>query len=266
MNVQPEQQNQAGPQSEGGPGPLEGRVALVTGSSRGIGKEIALRLAALGAAVAVNDVVRAEEAEAVAEQIRALGSGATVVMGNVADADDAARIVSETEETLGSLDILVNNAGVTRDGLFVRMSEDDWDLVVDVSLKGSFLMSRAAARGMMKRRRGAIINLSSVVGRRGNAGQANYSAAKAGLIGLTKTLARELAPRNVRVNAVAPGYIETEMTAALAEEARSAILENTPLARLGRPADVAEAVAFLAGDGANFITGVVLPVDGGLGI
>jgi 3-oxoacyl-[acyl-carrier protein] reductase len=246
--------------------PLEGRVALVTGSARGIGRAIALKLAELGADVGINDVARPEQAEAVVTELVALGRKGCVAMGDVSKDADAQSIVATVEQALGPVDILVNNAGLTRDGYFVRMEEADWDLVVDVSLKGSFLMSKAVARTMMKRRSGVIVNLSSVVGRRGNAGQANYSAAKAGLIGLTKSLAREMAPRGVRVNAVAPGYIQTEMTAALSDEIKSTIAGNTPLNRLGNPEDIAEAVAFLASDAAGFITGVVLPVDGGLGI
>lgn len=252
--------------SEVASSPLEGKVALVTGGGRGIGREIAVRLAALGADVAVNDVARPEAAEGVVAELEAMGRRGVVVLGDVSNADDAKEIVESAEAALGPIDILVNNAGLTRDGLFVRMEESDWDLVLDVNLKGAFLMSRAVARGMMKRRSGSIVNLSSVVGRRGNAGQANYSAAKAGLIGLTKTLARELASRGIRVNAVAPGYIQTEMTAALPDEVKATIAGGTPLNRLGDPRDVAEAVAFLAGDAAGFITGVVLPVDGGLGI
>lgn len=246
--------------------PLEGRVALVTGAGRGIGREIALRLGELGADIAVNDVARPEAADGVVAELAAMGRRGAVVLGDVSNADDVKAIVETAEAALGPIDILVNNAGLTRDGLLMRMEEADWDLVLDVNLKGAFLMSRAVARGMMKRRSGSIVNLSSVVGRRGNAGQANYSAAKAGLIGLTKTLARELASRGIRVNAVAPGYIQTEMTAALPDEVKATIAGGTPLNRLGDPRDVAEAVAFLAGDGAGFITGVVLPVDGGLGI
>ncbi len=174
--------------------------------------------------------------------------------------------MAAVEPALGPVDILVNNAGITRDGLLLVMSENDWDAVLAVNLKGAFLMSKAVLRGMIKRRRGSIVSISSVVGRRGNAGQANYSAAKAGLIGLTKSLAREVASRNVRVNAVAPGYIETEMTAALPRPRGTALISQIPLGRIGTPETVAEAVAFLAGDSASFITGAVLAVDGGLGI
>jgi 3-oxoacyl-[acyl-carrier protein] reductase len=245
---------------------LEGRVALVTGGGRGIGREIALRLGRAGADVAINDVARPDDAQAVVAELEAMGRRGIVVLGDVSNADDVKTVVETTEATLGPIDILVNNAGLTRDGLLMRMEEADWDLVLAVNLKGAFLMSRAVVRGMTKRRTGTIINLSSVTGRRGNAGQANYSAAKAGLIGLTKTLARELASRNIRVNAVAPGFIQTEMTAVLPEDVKASIAGGTPLNRLGDPSDVAEAVAFLAGDTARFITGVVLPVDGGLGI
>jgi 3-oxoacyl-[acyl-carrier protein] reductase len=245
---------------------LEGRVALVTGAGRGIGREIALRLGRAGADVAVNDVARPDDAAEVVKELEAMGRRGIVALGDVSNADDVAKVVETTEAELGPIDILVNNAGLTRDGLLMRMEEADWDLVLAVNLKGAFLMSRAVVRGMTKRRSGTIINLSSVTGRRGNAGQTNYAAAKAGLIGMTKTLARELASRNIRVNAVAPGFIQTEMTAVLSDEVKADIAAGTPLNRLGDPSDVAEAVAFLAGDTAGFITGVVLPVDGGLGI
>jgi 3-oxoacyl-[acyl-carrier protein] reductase len=245
--------------------PLEGRVALVTGGARGIGRAIALRLAAEGIKVGLVDLADAG-AETAAEIERVSGRQTTFVKADVSQEGPARDAVAAVEAALGPVDILVNNAGITRDGLVLVMSESDWEAVLAVNLKGSFLMSKAVLRGMIKRRRGSIVNISSVVGRRGNAGQVNYSAAKAGLIGLTKSLAREVASRNVRVNAVAPGYIETEMTAALNESARNSLIGQIPLGRIGTPENVADAVAFLAGDTASFITGSVLAVDGGLGI
>ncbi|NLV72985.1 MAG: 3-oxoacyl-[acyl-carrier-protein] reductase [Actinobacteria bacterium] len=245
--------------------PLEGRVALVTGAARGIGRAIALRLAEDGAKVAIVDLSE-NGGEAAREIERVTGGPTTFVRADISREVEAREAVAAIEKALGPVDILVNNAGITRDGLALVMDEADWDAVLTVNLKGAFLMSKAVLRGMIKRRRGSIVSISSVVARRGNAGQVNYSAAKAGLIGLTKSLAREVASRNVRVNAVAPGYIETEMTAALEETARNAIMNQVPLGRIGKPEAVADAVAFLAGDSASFITGVVLPVDGGLGI
>jgi len=244
---------------------LENRVALVTGGARGIGRAIALRLAETGAKVAIVDLVEAG-ADVARELEEATGRAATFVKADISKEADARAAVAAVEETLGPVDILVNNAGITRDGLVLVMDESDWDAVLAVNLKGAFLMSKAVLRGMVKRRSGSIVSISSVVGRRGNAGQVNYSAAKAGLIGLTKALAREVASRNVRVNAVAPGYIETEMTAALDEKTRNAIIGQIPLGRIGTPRAVADAVAFLAGDSAAFITGAVIAVDGGLGI
>jgi 3-oxoacyl-[acyl-carrier protein] reductase len=245
--------------------PLEDRVALVTGGARGIGRAIALRLAADGAKVGIVDMAVAG-ADTAAEIERLTGRATIFVKADVSKEEQARAAVSAVESALGPTDILVNNAGITRDSLVLVMDESDWDAVLAVNLKGAFLMSKAVLRGMIRRRRGSIIGSSSVVGRRGNAGQVNYSAAKAGLIGLTKSLAREVASRNVRVNAVAPGYIETEMTAALAEAARNALVGQIPLGRIGTPENVADAVAFLAGDASAFITGAVLAVDGGLGI
>ncbi len=244
---------------------LMDQVALVTGGARGIGRAIAERLAADGAKIAIVDW--ADTGEQTAREIeQATGRPAVFVKADISKEADCKAAVSAVEEALGPVDILVNNAGITRDGLALTMTEADWDAVLTVNLKGAFLMSKAVMRGMLKRRRGSMVNISSVVGRHGNPGQANYSAAKAGLLGLTKTLARELASRNIRVNAVAPGYIETEMTAALDETARNAIVSQIPLGRIGSPQGVADAVAFLAGDSASFITGAVLAVDGGLGI
>lgn len=246
-------------------GVLQDQVALITGGARGIGRAIALRLAAEGAKIAIVDW--SDSGEQTAREIeQTSGRKATYVKADISKEADAKAAVAAAESVLGPVDILINNAGITRDGLALTMSEEDWDAVLSVNLKGAFLMSKAVLRGMIKRRQGSIVNISSVVGRRGNAGQANYSASKAGLLGLTKTLAKEVASRNVRVNAVAPGYIETEMTEALDESARNAIISQIPLGRIGTPKGVADAVAFLAGDTASFITGAVLAVDGGLGI
>jgi 3-oxoacyl-[acyl-carrier protein] reductase len=239
---------------------LHGKVAMVTGGARGIGKAIAAALAADGAKVAVVDLDLAN-AEATAAE---LGGGARGFAANVAKAADVDAVVEGIERDLGPIDVLVNNAGITRDNLLMRLSEADWDAVLNVNLKAAFLTMKAVTRGMMKRRSGRVINIASVVGVVGNKGQANYSASKAGLIGLTKTIAKELASRNVLVNAVAPGFIETDMTAALPPEARQALSAQIALGRLGTPADIASVVAFLASEGASYITGQVIVVDGGM--
>ncbi len=236
---------------------LEGKSALVTGASRGIGRAIAAELAAAGANVVVGYRSGREEAEALAEEI-----GGRAIQADVSDAEDARRLVEEA----GDLDILVNNAGLTRDGLLARMSDDDWRTVIDTNLSSVFYTCRAVTRPMMKKRAGSIVNISSIVGVHGNWGQTNYGASKAGIIGFTKSLARELGSRNVRANVVAPGYVKSQLTDVLPEDATAAMLENTPLGRLGDPEDVAGAVRFLCSDAASFITGEVLLVDGGLGM
>ena len=236
---------------------LEGKTALVTGASRGIGRAIALELARAGASVVVGYCSGADEAEAVARE-----AGGRALAADVSDPAEAQRLVEEA----GELDVLVNNAGLTRDGLLARMPDDDWRAVIETNLSSVFYTCRAAARSMMRRRSGSIVNVSSVVGLHGNPGQTNYSASKAGIIGFTKALARELGGRGVRANVVAPGYVDTRLTQAISEEMRGLMLANTPLGRLGDPEDVAGAVRFLCSDDASFITGEVLLVDGGLGM
>ena len=239
---------------------LSGRTALVTGSTRGIGRAIAETLAGAGARVAV--VGRDQErAAGVAAEI---GSGAQGFGADVSDPASVIALVEAVEAAFGQVDILVNNAGLTRDNLLFRIKDDDWDMVLDANLKGAFVAIRATARGMMKRRWGRIINIASIVGITGNKGQANYAASKAGLIGLTKSVAKELGSRNILVNAIAPGFIETDMTAAMTPEARASLSGQIPLDRLGRVQDIASMVAFLASDHASYITGQVLVVDGGM--
>ncbi|MCL5882518.1 MAG: 3-oxoacyl-[acyl-carrier-protein] reductase [Actinobacteria bacterium] len=245
---------------------LQGQVALVTGAARGIGRATAAALARAGAQVAINFQSSGAAAEELAGELAAGGSKTALVKADVSDSTQVQSMMETVEGELGPVSILVNNAGITRDGLVMRMSEEDFDAVIATSLRGAFLCSKAVSRGMMKARSGSIVNVSSVIGLRGNAGQANYAAAKAGLIGLTKSLARELGPRGVRVNAVAPGYVVTDMTAELPENMREQVMKNTPLGRLASPGEIASAIAFLVSPAAAYITGAVLPVDGGLGI
>lgn len=239
-------------------------VALVTGGSRGIGAAVCRALAADGFDVAVGYVGGEAAAAETVATVEALGRRAVAIRGDVSVEDEAAALVERAEEALGPLDAVVLNAGITRDGLFMRMSAEDWHAVVETNLTGAFFVAKAALRGMLRRKAGSIVAVSSVVGLMGNAGQANYAAAKAGMIGMAKSLAREAGGRGIRVNAVAPGYIVTDMTSGLTDEQREKVLASTPLGRLGTPEDVASAVAFLCGPGAAFITGTVLTVDGGL--
>lgn len=243
---------------------LNGKVAVVTGSSRGIGRAVAVALAARGAAVVVNYAGNATAAGETADAVRACGTEALVIGADVADQEQVNAMMKKALEKFGRIDILVNNAGINRDNLLPRMREEDWDAVINVNLKGAYNCARAVMRPMLKARWGRIINISSVVGLAGNPGQANYAAAKAGLVGLTKSLARELGSRNITVNAVAPGYIATDMTAGLTEENKAGMLDRIALGRLGEPEEVASVVAFLAGDGAGYITGQVIVVDGGM--
>ena len=243
--------------------PLENKIALVTGAARGIGQAIALQLAADGADLALCDV-KAEWLEDTAAKVKALGRRAESYAMDVANGAAVGEAVAKVLADFGRIDVLVNNAGITRDTLLIRMSEEDWDAVLDVNLKGAFLVTKAVVKFMMKQRSGAIVNIASVVGIMGNAGQANYTASKAGLIALTKTTAKEMGSRNIRVNAVAPGFIHTAMTDKLSEPVKDAMLKMVPLGRLGEPEDVAKAVAFLASDNAAYVNGQTLAVCGGM--
>ncbi len=245
---------------------LSGKTALVTGASRGIGRAIALRLASEGAAVAVNYNGSEAKAAEVVEQIRAAGGTAFAVQANVSDAEAVGAMFAMVKEQFGHLDILVNNAGITADALLIGMKESQFDQVIATNLKGAYLCMQQAAKLMIRQRSGRIISISSFSGVHGNAGQANYSASKAGLIGLTKSSARELGSRGITVNAIAPGYIDTDMTAALSDKVKESILAEIPLKRIGMPEDIAAAAAFLAGDDAAYITGQVLEVGGGMGL
>ena len=243
---------------------LAGKFALVTGASRGIGKACALKLAELGADVAVNYSSSKEKAEEVAAQIREMGRQAVAIKADISIQEEAEALVEETIKSLGGLDILVNNAGVARDSLLIRMKEEDWTKVLETNLSSVFFTTKSASKYMMKKRQGRIINMSSVVGVSGNAGQANYAASKAGVIGFSKSIAKELAPRNILVNVIAPGFIETDMTDALTEQQKEGILSVVPLKQYGKPEDVANAVAFLASEESRYLTGQVIHVDGGM--
>ena len=242
---------------------LKGRVALITGAAQGIGKSVALLLARNGADIVVSDI-NLEKAEETAKEIESIGSKAMAIKVDVANLKDVERMVGSILEKFGKIDILINNAGITRDKLILRMTEEDWDAVLNVNLKGTFNCTKTVVRHMAKQRSGKIVSIASVVGEMGNAGQVNYSASKAGVIGLTKTIAREFAQRRINVNAIAPGYIETPMTEVLPEKVKEELKRLIPMERLGKPEDVAEAVLFLVSEESNYITGQVLNVNGGI--
>lgn len=243
---------------------LESKVALVTGASRGIGREIALELAREGASVAVNYAGSEAKALELVDEIKAMGTEAIAIQADVSNSESVNEMVKQTIEQFGKLDILVNNAGITKDNLLMRMKESEWDDVININLKGVFLCTKAVTRQMMKQRSGRIINISSIVGVSGNPGQANYVAAKSGVIGLTKTSAKELSSRGITVNAIAPGFITTDMTDKLNEEVKSEMLKQIPLARFGEPKDIARAAVFFASEDSNYITGQTLHIDGGM--
>jgi 3-oxoacyl-[acyl-carrier protein] reductase len=245
---------------------LSERVAIVTGGGRGIGRAIALKLAEVGATVVINDVGDSTPAEGVAEEISKIGRESLVVLADISQSSEVARLADNTVEKYGRIDILVNNAGITRDQLIMRMSDDEWDKVLGINLKGVFLCSKAVLRPMMKQRWGRIVSISSIVGLIGNAGQANYASAKAGIIGLTRTIAKEVASRGITANAIAPGFIDTPMTQQLPEERKQELMNQVPLGYLGTPRDIAEAVVFLASEEARYITGQVLTIDGGISL
>ncbi|WP_335870686.1 3-oxoacyl-[acyl-carrier-protein] reductase [Bacillus sp. 2205SS5-2] len=243
---------------------LDGKTVLVTGASRGIGRAVALELASQGAHVVVNFAGSEAKANEVVDEIKKMGRQALAIQGDISDGEAVSSMIKRTIAEFGTLDILVNNAGITRDNLLMRMKEAEWDEVINTNLKGVFLCTKAVTRQMMKQRKGRIINIASIVGVSGNAGQANYVAAKAGVIGLTKTTAKELASRNITVNAIAPGFISTDMTDQLSDDVKNEMLKQIPLARLGEPRDIAKLVSFIASDDAAYITGQTLHVDGGM--
>lgn len=243
---------------------LSNKVALITGGSRGIGKEIALELGRNGVNIVISYVNNMEKATAVIDEIISYGVKAMAVCADVSVEEDVLHMIKTVEEEFGTIDILVNNAGITKDNLIIRMKEEDWDSVMDVNLKGTFLCTKAVSRIMMKKRYGKIINITSVVGIMGNAGQSNYSASKAGVIGFTKSMAKELASRGIRVNAIAPGFIETDMTEVLKDEIKDTMLKAIPLNSFGNPKDIANLVVFLASERSDYITGQIINVDGGL--
>ena len=242
------------------------KIALVTGGSRGIGKEIALALAKEGNNIAISYGTNSEGAMEVVNEIKAYGVDGIAVKADVSVSEDVKHLIKTVEDQLGTIDILVNNAGITKDNLLIRMSEEDWDSVMDVNLKGTFLCTKAVSRSMMKKRYGKIINITSVVGITGNAGQGNYSASKAGVIGFTKSMAKELASRGIRVNAVAPGLIKTDMTNVLTDEIKAEMLKMIPLNTMGNPEDIANLVVFLASEKSDYITGQIIKIDGGMAI